>query len=176
MHARRLCHFLCRVINYKCKLIATPIHANRIHALMFRLARAATKNSARRVICRELLQSATRYVFQLMSCNLDQWMLVCVGANYRNLHKNVVRTMGIRNACHLNIVVIVDFWWQIGTGASLRFLFCEHIQSCIYIYMKHLYISSSTYSYSNSTSAEFCKRSASGSLCAIVDSLHVEHL
>lgn len=122
MHARRLCNFLCRVINDKCNPVVAPTHANEIHALMFRLARAAMKNSARRVICRELLQSANRYVFQLISCNLDQWMLVCVGANYRDLHKYVVFTMRIRDARHLNIAMMFDFEWQIGTSAILRFL------------------------------------------------------
>ncbi len=135
LHALRSCNFLCRVVNDKCNPVLTPTHANTIHALMFRLARAAMKNSARRVICRELLQSAKMYVFQLISCNLDQWMLVCVGANYRKLHKHAVFGMRIRDACHLNIALMFDFEWQIGTSASLRFLLWPPTSMYLHVYI-----------------------------------------
>lgn len=135
LYARRLCNFLCRVINDRCNPIVTPTHANKIHASMFRLARAAMKNSARCVICRELLQSATRYVFQLISCNLDKWMLVCVGANYRDLVKNAVCTVRIRDACHLNIAAMFDSEWQIGASAILRFLVWTHTSMYLHIYI-----------------------------------------
>ena len=142
LHALRSCNFLCRVVNDKCNPVLTPTHANTIHALMFRLARAAMKNSARRVICRELLQSAKMYVFQLISCNLDQRMLVCVGANYRKLHKHAVFGMRIRDACHLNIALMFDFEWQIGTSASLRFLLWPPTSMYLHVY---IYINTRVY-------------------------------
>jgi hypothetical protein len=64
MAAKRLCaRVMCHVMNGKHSFTVLIAYTSNIHVAMYRLVRAATKNAARCAFSRELLQSATRFVF-----------------------------------------------------------------------------------------------------------------